>query len=302
MAAVETVNIFGSNASNTTFRAWGANVSSHMLDFGMVPVSNNINWTTVVTPAAPATRMGYEIWRFNDALQATAPVFLRFDYGSGPSYASQPRLSFAIGSGASGANLTGPGTTAAATYYIAPYQYTASMEPCYFAGNTGRVLLWMWPGTDSNASIWNTMSLCIERTKSAAGADTGQGLLITQLSQQTMYTAYWDCVLGAFTPSTGVFGGFETPPAMLVPALGTGVCGSNVATYPIFHAVGNAFANPGLNVLGYFNADITANVNTTISVYGSNHTYIGTGSLTVPQTGFRSGGGANAIGLLLRYE
>ena len=41
-----------------------------------VTQTGEINWATVSAPASGSTFQGFEVYRLNDALQATAPLFL----------------------------------------------------------------------------------------------------------------------------------------------------------------------------------------------------------------------------------
>jgi hypothetical protein len=70
-------------SDDATFRVWGSGLAAQIAAMGLVQTSDTgqINWATVTRPAIGALA-GYEMWRFNDALQATKPVFIRLDYGS----------------------------------------------------------------------------------------------------------------------------------------------------------------------------------------------------------------------------
>lgn len=99
----------GNAGSGTAIRAWAQKVHDALVAVGMVQTSDTgqINLATVTAPSAAATAAGYEIWRFNDALQATAPVFFKLEYGSG-SAAANPQLWITVGKGSDGAgNITG---------------------------------------------------------------------------------------------------------------------------------------------------------------------------------------------------
>src|SRR6186997_665737 len=97
------------NSSDANFRVWGAYISSKLLAGGMVQTADTgqINWTTVLTPTGINTYAGYEIWRFADALQASAPVYFKIEYGEG-SNVDGPAVRVKFGTGSDGAgNLTG---------------------------------------------------------------------------------------------------------------------------------------------------------------------------------------------------
>lgn len=98
--------------SDATFREWGAELATKLDAAGLVQTSDTgqINWTTVTRPGT-STAAGYEIRRFNDSLQATAPIFLRVEYGTGSS-ATAPRIRVTVGTGTNGAGtLTGTALT-----------------------------------------------------------------------------------------------------------------------------------------------------------------------------------------------
>lgn len=46
-------------------------------------IAGSIDPATVNYPASGNTAAGFEVWRFNDTLQAVAPIFLKFEYGRG---------------------------------------------------------------------------------------------------------------------------------------------------------------------------------------------------------------------------
>lgn len=98
-----------SNASDAEFRAWGSGLSAALAAVGLVKTADTgqINWGTVLKPAGASTFQGYEIWRFNDSLQATAPVFLKVEFGSSGSVGN-PAVRVTVGKGSDGAGtITG---------------------------------------------------------------------------------------------------------------------------------------------------------------------------------------------------
>lgn len=102
-----------SQATDAAFRVWGDELRTKLAATGLVRTADTgqIDWTTV-TRAAINTDAGYEIWRFDDVQQATAPIFLRLGYGSG-SVTSRPRLRLEVGTGTDGAGtITGTAKTA----------------------------------------------------------------------------------------------------------------------------------------------------------------------------------------------
>ena len=84
-------NIFSIIPTNTTdagFRDWGSALSAQLgLMLTRVVTSNDIDWLTVVAPTTYNQMKGFEVYRFNDAAQATHPLFFKIEYGAGTSAA-----------------------------------------------------------------------------------------------------------------------------------------------------------------------------------------------------------------------
>lgn len=103
------------HTSDVAFRAWGSELSGKLSAVGMIQTADTgqINWSTVVR-AGTTSDAGYEIWRFNDTQQSTAPIYLKLLYGTGSS-TSAPRLGYQVGSGTNGAGTIN-GQNTAVTY------------------------------------------------------------------------------------------------------------------------------------------------------------------------------------------
>ena len=74
------------NADDAGFRAWGAAISAGLAAVGLVkvPVTGAVDWATAVRGATASTAgvsWAFEVWRFDDAIQATHPVFIKIEYG-----------------------------------------------------------------------------------------------------------------------------------------------------------------------------------------------------------------------------
>lgn len=159
-------------SNDAGFRAWGSAVSAGLAAVGMVQTADTgqINWTTVVRPGA-STDAGYEIWKFNDTLQATVPIFLKMSYGSGSSPV-YPRVTAIVGSVTDGAGtLSGVGLTA-------PYQisYTnagdLNARDCWVSSDGSGLALTIF----SNST--NTQArgfLIIDRFRDATGTPVSDG-------------------------------------------------------------------------------------------------------------------------------
>lgn len=110
-----TTSVVNSSIQHTTdaeFRAWGLQISTQLAAVGLTKTadSGQIDFTTVARPGANSYA-GYEIWRFNDSLQSTKPIFFKIEYGTGTS-TTLPSMAITVGTGSNGAGtLTGITTT-----------------------------------------------------------------------------------------------------------------------------------------------------------------------------------------------
>jgi hypothetical protein len=114
-----TTSIYSTAWSNTTdaeFRAWGSALSAAMQTCGLLQSTDTgqINWATVARTAGNNSVAGYEIYKFTDTLQATSPVFIKIEYGTGNVHNNydSPALWITVGQGSNGTGtLTGTLTT-----------------------------------------------------------------------------------------------------------------------------------------------------------------------------------------------
>lgn len=102
--AVASFTAKAASSTDALLRDWGSKLSAAIQAVGLVKTSDTgqIDWNTVVNGS---TIRGYEIFRFNDTLQATAPIFLKLEYGGSNAYVM---FKTTVGKGSDGAgNITG---------------------------------------------------------------------------------------------------------------------------------------------------------------------------------------------------
>lgn len=162
-----------SHADDAGFRAWGLELSTELDAFlPKTADTGQINWSTVTRPATN-TAAGYEIRRFNDSLQATAPIFIKLEYGTFNS-AMIPSIWLTVGTGTNGAGtLTGSVTQRAqCTYSAAPnssgYPSLISSLPGFFG------LLWKAGTAASGGQGFFAMA----RHANASGVANGDGFMV----------------------------------------------------------------------------------------------------------------------------
>lgn len=261
--------------SDAQFRAWGSAFSAGLLAAGLTQTSDTgqINFTTVVR-AGTNTDAGYEIWRFNDAGQATRPVFFKFRYGTGPA-ADRPRLYVDIGEGSNGA-----GTLTGAIKTDVPIMVwgntgsgTLDVSICYNTtqGYLG-IALTNIVGAGGNL-VAQTMSL--ERLKDAAGAATTRGFAF--VSGWPGNNIYYSTFASAWTSE-----GTNTIPAFWpVQAAGAASAGGTFLA-GLTPLTGNGTHGPlertlGFMVCGYGDFSSGEQFSTT-RWDGNSHTYLATGT------------------------
>ena len=174
-------SIFGatmSNATTATFRAWGSALSSQIAAMlTRVPQTGDIDFLTATTPVADAYA-GSEVYRFDDALQATAPLFIKFEYGTGAG-ATASAIRVTVGKSADGAG-TISGVLLAATA-VMRFASASSTSNCYISGGSSWFALSLAP-LDANAGG----IFYIERSVNSGGTPTGVAVLIGWQAQQTI--------------------------------------------------------------------------------------------------------------------
>lgn len=170
------------NATAADFRTWGKAVSDAFAAVGLVkvPDTGTIDWATTpgpgaTTPGGTGIVAGFEIWRFQDALQPTHPVFIKVEYGS-IHHATFPGMWVTIGRGTDGAgNIAGvlaprraaEGSTG--TSGVAP----TSIEPIYVSSDGSSLAFSARIGAGSTAV--RMPAFVIERSRDHAGVATATG-------------------------------------------------------------------------------------------------------------------------------
>jgi len=281
---MSTNNAFTSTPHNSTaanFRAWTNNVSAQFISAGWVRSGDtgNIDFTSVAAPTNPMDRMGYDIFKMQDTLQATAPIFVRVDYGAGFTSANNPGMLFQVGSGTDGVGgLTGA-VSAKFPVFVAN---NSNASITYASGDTNRMCFAFWAsgGLGTPVSNGNTFSTAhsptvglfsIERTKDASGNDTSDGAYISTRDPQSGSTVlfrqqYWNQKSGpGAIEDWGIL--YPTPNTTQMTSL-------TMSVYPQFFVKGGAFCNPGMNILGWTVPTLREDTPVKIHMYGSDHFYM----------------------------
>lgn len=163
---------WASITTDAIFREWGKAISDGLAAVGLVKTSDTgqIDWTTVAKPGGSNTMVGYEIWRFNDSMQGTAPLFLKIEYGSG-SNMTYPGGIVTLGSGSDGAG-TVSGTYSAKTITLANTSAASGTNPIFVSGGDGWVTVFALMGSA-------LLTFSLERLLDANGDPTARGVFFT---------------------------------------------------------------------------------------------------------------------------
>jgi hypothetical protein len=220
--------------TDAEFRALVAELQAKWAAVGLVQTADTgqINSVTVTRPGATNTSAGYEIWTFNDTLQASAPVYLKIEYGTGANTAIFS-LWVTVGTGSNGSGtLTGTAlstrrqcTSNSSTGYTVG-TYTSYL--CYKDGSLGLVYKFGAYSTSGSASQ-NGFYLC--RTCDGSGAWTATGLAFytrqqngtPPSAQAVVQSLRFASTAAAYSASTGAY--------CVVPGLQTAQIGTDNPVY-----------------------------------------------------------------------
>jgi len=254
------------SSTSAQFRAWGVIVGNALLGLGLARSTDvgAINWTTVIAPTVDQTSAGWEIFMFQDALQATHPVFIKMEYGVCSQFApGGAALWMTVGSGSDGAgNLTGQ---VGARMSVTGEGGVLTPSTSYFSGGPNRFVFLQW-GSYAASNRFYCPFASVERTHNSAGGDTGVGVI-------AMAGGDFGGPYNQFIPSSGAVPAARTDWATVMPNATTSASGNSVYLYPIRIWANLAESSPSLNVFLYFGPDLTASNPVSVNCWdGNTHT------------------------------
>lgn len=276
MATRTSTIINPTNAANA-IRDWAQFVEDTLVTTGGWVVTSDTGQTlpsALVTPGSINTKAGYRIYRMDDSLQSTYPVFIRFDFGCAGSV-SYPGIWLTIGTGSNGTGtITGKlfdGAAATNPQVSAGAATSPLTNTCYGSAANNRVSIALFVAPSTNNY---TLVLTIERTKDSSGADTGDGLLMTYMDIETTgflgylsYSRYVRYVAGQQpTLENGL--SYILPRQNPSETFGSGDVGAGV----LIHFKGTA-QQPGTNVMITNASDVSAEGSFSLTLYGASRTY-----------------------------
>ena len=292
-----TFSVSTNTSTDAAFRAAGSAINTAILAVGIVQTSDTgqVNWTTITKPLTASTYAGYEMYRFNDSLQSTNPVYFKISYYTN-GYSTGQGLNLYI---QAGQGTDGAGTLTGNVSSNLPVSNNSSGETAtrasYVSGSTNRLSMLLWP-TTTMTNFWYVIG--IERTHDSSGADTSAGVyLFTASYTSSGYSQYLP--LGASTtllPQAIGSGWYCSTPLS-----GSGTISGNTYTYPI-KTYSMTESLPCFNFLHYLSADITTGTTVSITGYdGTSRNYYASGLIN-SGTYFAYSGANSTTCLLMRYE
>jgi len=251
--------------TNAEFRLMSSFMADVMQSGGITKTADTgqIDLTTANFPGSNDTYAGYEIRAFTDALQATAPVYLKIEYGRGPgANCFAVRLTWGSGSDGSG-TITGTFSGGTATQHRLA-EGTSTFTNSFVSAGTCRFAV-VFQTTTLNSI------LVFERTINASKVYTSDGIMI--LPYKTGQTTGSRLVPRTGTAPTAEVtssGGSCLPPQSQTSGLRPD---SNKAVYP-YYFFGTGQVYPCTNLVGCFTADYTADNTYTVNVLGADQTMV----------------------------
>lgn len=141
------------------------------VDYATTP--SQLDPATAIKPSTAYTQIGYRFYRFNDALQATAPLYLMVAYQTGY-LATCPAFYVAVGNFNIVDGVLIKVKSSSGWCVHAPCEPYSSGGACRFSGDGSRLQMHLWKDY-GNASTYGSL----ERTKTSDGQDTGDGIMFT---------------------------------------------------------------------------------------------------------------------------
>ena len=253
------------------FRAWGAAVSAALTAVGLVRVTGEtgiIDWSTATRAAG-----GFDLYRFDDALQATKPVFVKIGIAAGGWNGSRCPANVCIGNGTDGSgNMTGVFTDTAinSSGGISQCGVSSSLANAgspvrnNYACFSGGMLTLAWgvnPSTDNSSHFF-----AVSRTVNDVGNATGDGACLFNAPSSSGSRTTGSCqVLNFKTPAIGA-----TSSGSQTCMVANGITSSLIAGTPqVFkHYIASPKIRPIPVIISFISAEIAMDDTFTVKPIG----------------------------------
>ena len=197
--------------NDDAFRAFGGALSAQLgAMLTRVVTSSDIDWLTVTRPANGTYAANFEVYRFDDAAQATHPLFFKFEYGH--DYNSV-RLRLTIAKACDAAGVLS-GIIFPATAVLQNGSAVSGIQNCYISNGSGSSLSLAFYPTAVNACGGG---LIIERAYASNGSIDGSALWVAFKTYSTVSNEWKQRMIDYSTGtlnSVNTTGMFPTPVAL----------------------------------------------------------------------------------------
>jgi hypothetical protein len=238
---------------HTAMVAWGWTLTNSVFATGT-------DWTDVSAPSADSTAAVTEIYAMGDALQSTAPCYLKIEYGR--TNTTKPAIKITLGTG-----YTAPSTITNPLYTDAAFNpggtANANTVNHFGSGASGRACFaFAVTGTGTGTGAYCGFS--VERRVNSSGAAVDTGFLVAVWATNSVYT------MGS-TQITS-----KTVQYLFAPHAGYNaadlIFDGNTCIAPILYCMGPS--EVGLGVVGVPRSAYSAGATLTTSLFGVSLTYL----------------------------
>jgi hypothetical protein len=261
------------HSNDAGFRAWGSELSTALSAVGLVQTADTgqINWATATRPGT-STAAGYEIYRFDDALQGTAPIYFKLEYGTSSSATTIPQLWLTIGTGSNGSGTITDevvARTVCATSAAAPN--TAVPYPSYVCNVDGQLMVCSKTGAGPS-SYYPGMFWHIGRTTDDSGDATADGVVFYYRTSATGFITQQCRLFASGSSITTAAGSFCLVPGLMTASM----VGSDIQVFKNYAAF--PLVSPNIGVVTVITAEVPAGNTISVAAVGSTpRTYISIG-------------------------
>jgi hypothetical protein len=256
------------------FQEWVTDLYSAFDAIGLVQTADTgqiVDPTTLPLPATNSTEAGYRMYRFDDALQATAPIYIRVGVGRGNSNLSR-RITF----------HPGHATDGAGNLVDAPAYQVQTPSNSFSAG--GREL-WMcytdgcfWVSfLTGELAAWQTEDFIIMRSQNPDGSPSGEHWVALN-SSSGFTTLGWAATYDYSTQTYGYSTSSSGYRGLLQPGILSGTIDPNTYTgvYPFFTlAEGDSRCRPNNSMVAFRSSEFpVATLFTAVPCGNTERTYV----------------------------
>lgn len=318
-------NVLFDNRSVGNFRAWAQAMHDSFIAVGLVQTADTgqVNISTMAVPGAINTYAGYEIFRFADTLQATKPIFIKVEYGNGPtSVGALAAFRISISNNTNGAGSLS-GTVVSTAQQIQGQALTADVQPqpAYFCSDLSS-LVFAWP-TSTASGGFRPSVVMIERTRNSDGTANGDGVAFATMQGYGATgsgTAMGDSMAQMLSFLSVTVGPAYRWWPIASPNIysfwdSAGSVGTDINLFPFSVATPKPEAQM-MSVLGCYSYAFATETPVTVVVNGGSHSYLALGfqayvstyTLPLTSTWAASAGGVgygvnqNVCSVIMRYE